>query len=163
VTETGNPFRRRLDGTLGGDDHRILHELKERGATDYLALPMRFSDGKGAILSMASDADGGLSEADIAAFTRICDVLAPIVEVYRMRHIAAVVAEAYLGQRTGRKVLDGHITRGDIETINAAILVSDIRDWTGLNSRLPADEVLACANRYFEVIAEAVEARGGES
>lgn len=162
VSETGNPFRRRLDGALGADDHRILHELKERGATDYLALPMRFSDGKGAIYSMASDADGGLSEEDIAAFTRICDVLAPIVEVYRHKHIAAVLAEAYLGRRTGQKVLDGRITRGDIETINAAILVSDIRDWTGLNARLPADQALAAANRYFEVIAEAVEARGGE-
>lgn len=162
VSETGKPFRRRLDETLGEDDHRILHELKERGATDYLALPMQLSDGKGAIYSMASDAAGGLSDEDIAAFNRICDVLAPIVDIYRHRHIAAVVAEAYLGQRTGQKVLDGRITRGDIETINAAILVSDIRDWTGLNTRLPADQALAAANRYFEVIAEAVEARGGE-
>nr|WP_286183469.1 adenylate/guanylate cyclase domain-containing protein [Labrenzia sp. R4_1] len=41
-------------------------------------------------------------------------------------------------------------------------MVSDIRDWTGLNMRLSAEEALGRANRYFEIIAEAVEGKGGE-
>lgn len=162
VNTTGQPFRKRLTDPLTDDDHLILHELKIRGATDYLALPLRFSDGTGATFIVTSDHKGGFSDRDIAAFTRIGSVLAPIAEVYRSRRISGAVAEAYLGPRTGRQVLDGRITRGDIERIDAAIFVSDIRDWTGLNVRLPADQALSCANRYFEVIAEAVEARGGE-
>ena len=59
-------------------------------------------------------------------------------------------------------MLNGEITRGDIETIKAAILISDIRDWTGLNNRLSPETLLALANTYFEIISEAVAAHGGE-
>lgn len=162
ITTGKQPFRRRLTGELGDEDHRILHELKVRGATDYLGLPLRFSDDAGAVFVVTSDMDRGFSNADVAAFERVGAALAPIVEVFRFRETSVAIAEAYLGQRTGRRVLDGKITRGDIEHIQAAILVSDIRDWTGLNMRLPAEEALAYANRYFEVIAEAVEANSGE-
>ena len=72
------------------------------------------------------------------------------------------MADAYLGARTGRRVLSGQITRGDIEKINAAILISDIRDWTGLNTRTSAENALALANQYFEIVADAVEHNGGE-
>jgi adenylate cyclase len=162
VSTTKKPFRRRLAEPLCSDDHPVLHELKARGATDYLGLPLMFSDDRSAIFIVASDAANGLSDADIAAFVRICAVLAPIVEVFRYRDTSAAIAEAYLGKRTGRRVLDGQITRGAIEHIQAAILVSDIRDWTGLNMRLSADDALAKANRYFEVIAEAVDGNSGE-
>lgn len=162
VSKTREPYRRRLNNDLEEQDHRVLHELKARGATDYLALPLRFSDGAGAVFVVTTDSSRGLSDADVTAFTRIGAALAPIVEVYRFRDTSAAIAEAYLGRRTGQMVLDGRITRGDIEHIHAAILVSDIRDWTGLNMRLSAQDALACANRYFDVIAEAVEAHGGE-
>ncbi|WP_420414250.1 adenylate/guanylate cyclase domain-containing protein [Roseibium sp.] len=162
ISKTGKPFRRRLTDTLGEEDHRILHELKARGATDYLGMPLRLAGGAGAVFVVTSDAEGGLADADVLAFERVCSAVTPIVEVFRYRDTSAAIAEAYLGKRTGQRVLDGQITRGDIEHIQAAILVSDIRDWTGMNMRLPAEEALACANRYFEVIAEAVESHGGE-
>ena len=114
-----------------------------------------------AILVYTTDAEGGFSEADIAGFTEVASVLAPVVEVYNARAVSLAVAEAYLGARTGRRVLEGQITRGDIEAIDAAILVSDIRNWTGLNTRLEPEAALALANRYFEVIAHAVEINGG--
>ena len=52
--------------------------------------------------------------------------------------------------------------RGDIEAIEGAILFSDIRGWTALNATRPATEALEVANRYFEVISDAVENNGGE-
>ncbi|MBO9422904.1 adenylate/guanylate cyclase domain-containing protein [Labrenzia sp. R4_2] len=162
VSQTRTPYRRRLSNELGDQDHNVLHELKARGATDYLALPLRFSDDRGAIFVVTTDCSGGLSDADVVAFTRIGAALAPIVEVYRFRDTSAAIAEAYLGRRTGQMVLDGRIRRGDIERIHAAIMVSDIRDWTGLNMRLSAEDALGRANRYFEIIAEAVEGKGGE-
>ncbi|NNJ73953.1 MAG: adenylate/guanylate cyclase domain-containing protein, partial [Anderseniella sp.] len=83
-------------------------------------------------------------------------------EVFSTRRVSLAVAEAYLGPRTGRRVLDGQITRGDIDSINSAIMVSDIRDWTGLSNRMAAKDALALANEYFEIIAQAVESNGGE-
>ncbi len=162
IARTREPFRRRLEDALPETDHNVLYDLKARGGTDYFGLPMRFSDGAAAIVVFASDAADGFCDRDIEGFTQIASVLAPITEVFSAKSVSLAVAEAYLGPRTGQRVLDGQITRGHIETIDAAILVSDIRDWTGLNARVSAETALALANRYFEVIAEAVEANGGE-
>ena len=157
LPEPAPTFRKQLANALSDADHNVLHELKARGGTDYFGIPLRFSDGTLATLVVTTDAAGGFSDPDIGRFTEIASFLAPIVEVFSARRVSLAVAEAYLGSRTGRRVLEGRITRGDIETIDAAILVSDIRDWTGLNSRLSAETALALANSYFEVIAEAVE------
>ena len=162
ISRTRTAFRRRLTEALSETDHNVLHDLKARGGTDYLGLPMRFSDGAVATLVFATDVAGGFSDPDIEGFTRIASVLAPIAEVFGSKRVSLAVAEAYLGPRTGQRVLDGQITRGHIEKIDAAILVSDIRDWTGLNNRMTAERALALANRYFELVAEAVEANGGE-
>lgn len=162
IGRTGAAFRKRLSEALSAEDHNVLHELKARGATDYFGLPLRYNSGTSASLVFTTDAAGGFSVHDIHQFTEIAAVLAPVAEVFSTQRIARAVAEAYLGPRTGRRVLDGQITRGDIEKIEAAILVGDIRDWSGLNARLPAEEAVALANRYFEIVAQAVEAEGGE-
>lgn len=162
ISRTRAVFRRRLTDTLSDTDHTVLHDLKARGGTDYFGFPMALSDGTVAILVCTTDVVDGFSVLDINRFTQIASVLAPIVEVFNSRTVSLAVAEAYLGPRTGQRVLDGQITRGHIEKINAAILVSDIRDWTGLNNRIAVESALALANRYFEVIAEAVETNGGE-
>ena len=162
VAQTRAPFRRQLDDTLSDTDHSVLHDLRARGGTDYLGLPLMLSDGSAAILVLATDRPGGFSDLDIQGFTEIASILAPIAELFRSKRVSLTVAEAYLGARTGRRVLEGQITRGNIEKINAAILMSDIRDWTGLNNRVSAEKALELANRYFEVVGEAVEDNGGE-
>ena len=162
INRTRKAFRKRLADELTEDDHGVLHDLKARGATDYLGLPMAFSDGAQATLVVTTDVAEGFSERDIESFTTIAKVLAPITEVISAKGVSLAVAEAYLGPRTGRRVLDGQITRGDVERIEAAVLVSDIRDWTGINNRLPTENALALANRYFEIVSESVEAQGGE-
>lgn len=162
IGRTDKPFRRRLYEGLSDQDHNVLHDLKARGGTDYYGLPMRFSDGSAGSVVFVTDRQGGFSGPDIAGFDRLTSAVAPIVEVFSVRQMSTTVAEAYLGPRTGRRVMSGQITRGDVETITAAVLVSDIRDWTGLNNRLSGEAALALANRYFEIIAEAVEAHEGE-
>lgn len=162
IAKTRRPFRKRLAAALTDGDHIVLHELKARGGTDYFALPLRLTSGTSAVMVFATNAAGGFSEDDIAKFQRIASVMALVAEAYRSRDVSLAVAEAYLGRRTGRRVLEGQITRGHIDTIDAAILVSDIRDWTGLNVRHSPEDALAIANGYFEAIAEAVENNGGE-
>ncbi len=162
MERTRQIFRKKLGATLSERDHRVLHELKARGGTDYLGIPIRFTGDEYGILVFTTDAADGFSERDVERFVEVASLLAPIAEVFRTQRVSLAIAEAYLGPRAGQRVLDGRITRGDIETIDAAILLSDIRDWTGINNRLPAETALALANRYFEIIADAVEPLGGE-
>lgn len=162
ISETGASVRIKLSDQLSASDHEVLHELKDRGGTDYFGLPVRFTDISRAIMIVVTDAAHGFSDADIAQLKKLATIIAPIVAVFNARRVSEAIADAYLGPRTGRRVLDGQITRGNIETMTAAILVSDIRDWTGLNSRIGSADALELANRYFETIAEAIEVNGGE-
>ncbi|GAB5467684.1 MAG: adenylate/guanylate cyclase domain-containing protein [Rhodospirillales bacterium] len=162
IARTGSAFRKRLSQGLTAEDHEVLHDLRARGGTDYLGLPMRYSDGTLANLVFTTDRAGGFCEADIVGFEQIAAVMAPIAEVFATRRMALAVAETYLGPRSGRRVLEGQITRGHIDTIEAAILVSDIRDWTGLSARLSTEAALSIANAYFEIVSRAVAAEGGE-
>ncbi|MEM8877922.1 MAG: adenylate/guanylate cyclase domain-containing protein [Pseudomonadota bacterium] len=162
IASTGQTFRRRLTEPLGNDDHLVLHELRDRGATDYFGVPLVFSTGGGGLAIFTTDRAGGFSDYDLAGFRHIVDVLQLIAEIQYKNRVSIAVAESYLGPRTGRRVLDGRITRGHVETIQAAILVSDIRNWTGLSSRLPPDQMLSLVNRYFEIMAGAIEDHGGE-
>ena len=59
-------------------------------------------------------------------------------------------------------MLNGQITRGDIEEMKAAIFVSDIRGWTALNNRVSSKAAVALANRYFEIVGQSIEENGGE-
>lgn len=162
VSHNRAPFRKRLDSPLATQDHVVLHELKARGATDYFALPVFFSNGQIAILVFTTRRSGGFNLRDLEKLETLSAAMAPVFEVFDARQVALAVAEAYLGPRTGRRVLDGQITRGDIETIKAAILISDLRGWTQLNRDLPPDQAVALANRYFETVAAAIDAQGGE-
>lgn len=156
------PFRKRLEDGLDESDHSVLHELRARGATDYFGRRLSFAgDGAGMIL-LTTDEPGGFTEAEIAGFDMLAAAISPMVEIERLRRISNAVAEAYLGPRTGRRVLGGRITRGDVETINAAIMISDMRNWTGISASLPPEEAIALANRYFDIVSAAVEAEGGE-
>ncbi len=161
IAQTSRPLRQSLV-ELTSDDHVAFHELRERGATDYYGMPLRFIGEGGGVLIFVSDRAEGFNDEDIAGFDTIGAAITAIVEVHRLRNLSMAVAEAYLGPRTGRRVVGGQITRGDIDRIEAAILISDIRDWTGLNARMPVAETVELANRYFEVIDKAVSENGGE-
>ena len=162
MADTRQPFRRNLAEPLGADDHLILHELKARRATDYFGSPMKFTEHPGGLAVAVTDARGGFSTYDINQISRLIGMLAPIVEVHRLKHASKAVTDAYLGSRSAERVLSGQITRGHIETIRAAILFSDIRGWTAINTRLSPSETVGIANTYFDIIEGAVSGHGGE-
>ncbi|MEM6616262.1 MAG: adenylate/guanylate cyclase domain-containing protein [Pseudomonadota bacterium] len=162
VAESGEPFRKRLTERLTDSDHRVLHELKERGTTDYLCFPLKFTSNLGGLVTIATDRDIGFSDTDIEKFLAFAKPMSVVMEVLNQEQTAKAVAEAYLGSRTGRRVLDGRITRGHVETINAAILVGDIKNWTAMSAQLSPEDVLHLANRYFDIMASAINRHGGE-
>ena len=161
LLETEKRVRQRLD-QLPEDAHAAYTELAEAGFTDYLALPIMFNWGLGSALILSTRQAGGFSDADIEKFRILRKYLAPINEVYSLRHLSMSLMETYVGRRTGRKVLDGMISRGDADIINAALWFSDLRNFTQWTETLPANDVLGMLNDYFEFVAAAVTARGGE-
>ena len=70
--------------------------------------------------------------------------------------------EAYLGRRTAARVLAGPLRRGVGETIQAALLCADLRGFTALSEAAPPAAVIASLDAWFDRIAGAVHAYGGE-
>jgi adenylate cyclase len=70
--------------------------------------------------------------------------------------------EAYLGRRSAARVLAGPLRRGAGETIQAALLFADLRGFTALSESNAPSLVIAALDAWFDRIAGAVHAFGGE-
>src|SRR5207302_7056548 len=74
----------------------------------------------------------------------------------------SAVLEAYLGRRSAARVLAGPLRRDVGETIRAVLLYADLRGFTALSEAGPATAVIAALDAWFDRIAGAVHAFGGE-
>jgi len=70
--------------------------------------------------------------------------------------------EAYLGKRSAARVLNAPMRRDRGETIQAALLYADLRGFTALSETNPPAVVIAALDAWFDRIALAVHAFGGE-
>jgi class 3 adenylate cyclase len=82
--------------------------------------------------------------------------------VLAARATLAAALEAYLGRRSAARVLAGPLRRGTGETIRAALLYADLRGFTALSESHPPSEVISALDAWFDRIAGAIHAFGGE-
>jgi adenylate cyclase len=162
VYQSGTVIRRRLVDPDCPMDYGVLPELRDQGITDYLIVPLVFTDGAIHAASWSTQAPEGFSDAHVAAIEAISKPFARVAEIRALRRTAVNLLDAYVGKRSGARILAGHIRRGDVETIEAAFWYSDLRDFTALNEMLAPPELIALLNEYFEAVSSAVAARGGE-
>ena len=162
IFEGAGGIRRRLDVADPKLDFPILQDLYDQGATDYVAMPLLFSDGQINALTLASDRPGGFTTEDLGSIYEILPNLSRLLEVHAMRHTAKSLLETYLGAYTGGRVLDGLIKRGDGEDIPAVIWFADLRDSTNLADTMDREAYLGLLNEFFDCTAGAVLDGGGE-
>ncbi|MEY8838235.1 DUF427 domain-containing protein, partial [Cribrihabitans sp. XS_ASV171] len=154
--------RQRLTDSCAPDRYPILKDLREKGATDYVAMPMPFSDGRRNVLTLTSDAPEGFTTAQLGLIHDCASVIGRFYEVFVQRENAQTLLETYVGKRSGARVLGGEIRRGDGDEIDAAIMFCDLRGSTRLEEELERPAYLALLNQFFETVSTAVEAHGGE-
>jgi adenylate cyclase len=82
--------------------------------------------------------------------------------VLAARATLAAALEAYLGRRSAARVLAGPLRRDIGETIQAALLYADLRGFTALSESNSPAAVISALNAWFDRIAGAVHAFGGE-
>ena len=88
-------------------------------------------------------------------------VAAPLAAVAARAAMAALL-EAYLGRRSAARVQAGALRRGTGETIRAALLYADLRDFTALSEAIEPTVMIAALDAWFDRVAGAVHAFGGE-
>lgn len=140
----------------------ILRQLKNEGATDYVALPLIFSTGHVDALSVVSDKPGGFSDADLDRMFMLQFAFTRLVEVHSLRDTAVNLLDAYVGHAAGERILAGEVRRGGGQTIEAVIWYCDLRGFTKVSDSLPRDSVIALLNDYFGAMGAAVTGAGGE-
>ena len=160
-------FQQGLEVRARADDPQsarfpIVNELRAEGVTDYIAMPLFFTDGTTHASSWTTKQPGGFTDEQLAALHALITPLSRVIEIINWRRMAASLLDTYVGNRAGEKILGGQIRRGHTATMNAAIWLSDLRGFTALSDRLPAETVVDILNHYFDCQVAAIRGHGGE-
>jgi adenylate cyclase len=158
---SGREVRYRLDDP---ESRRfpLLDELRAEGVTDYVALPLSFTDGSTHATSWTTKASGGFTDEHLAALRSIIPPFSRLGEIFALRRTAASLLDTYVGNRAGERIMAGQIRRGHAEAMQAAIWLSDLRGFTALSDRLAATAVVDILNQYFDCQVPAIRNHGGE-
>ena len=161
VFQQGKEVRARSDDPAS-DRFPIIADLRADGVTDYIALPLPFTDGVINGSSWTTKQPGGFTDEQLAALRAIARPLARVCEIVNLRRQASSLLDTYVGNRAGERIMGGQIRRGHTESMNAAVWLSDLRGFTALSDRLPAETVVEILNQYFDCQVTAIRAHGGE-
>jgi adenylate cyclase len=161
VLETQTPLVLRVD-TQRDAPWAQIDLLKGRSLAELVVLPLRTADAVPSAVSFATARSTGFTAAERGAFNRIVPALRNACELRTLRQVELTLLDTYLGTLTGRRVLEGHVRRGEIERLDAALLLCDLREFTELSNRLPSERVLELLDAYFGCVVPAIDKAGGE-
>ena len=155
-------LRRRLDLPDDELDFEVLIELRGRGGTDYVALPIDGVYAAAYMLTFVTDRPQGFSEDELTDLARVGQRLSITADRHNQWWITHNLLCAYLGANTGPKVLTGEIRRGTGMALTAVLWSSDLRGFTERSDRLPSERMIAILNALFEAEAAEIRGHGGE-
>jgi adenylate cyclase len=169
VVDRGEIVRVRIDPAAAAYPYPVIADLAAQGYRDYVAMPLRLSSVAATgrvwrfqLCVFATRREDGFRDDEIAAMGTIVDGLAAPLAVATERRKARDLLAVYLGPGVAPRVLSGEITRGSGESIHAAILTTDMRGFTPLTDRLPAERIVELLDAWFDGQVRAVHAHGGE-
>jgi adenylate cyclase len=144
------------------NDYEIFAELLDDGMTDYVCIPLEFTNGNMNIISFATKHPGGFTNRDIVIMAALLPSLRTVLELMTYHRMIEDVTRTYLGRAPGRRVLEGDIRRGEVSSMDAAILISDMRDFTMISDLADDRDTVRMLNAYYDCVIPAVEQAGGE-
>jgi adenylate cyclase len=151
-------IRRRLERADWLDDLDVLDEMRAEGATDYVVMTFGSQEGGGgSFTSWTTDRPGGFSTPELVAIAEHTRLLSHVLQSLSARETARTLVNTYVGAQAGARILAGDIVRGRSSNLEAAIWLSEIRDFTVLSGRLPADALLVPLNRHFDALGKDID------
>jgi adenylate cyclase len=162
LVESRQPAHFDLEDPTTGTEYPIVEEFRQEGYTHYLGFPILYGEDGTGVLTACTKRPGGFTTEEIAGVERLLPVLRLLISAIETRRLAKTILRTYLGRNIGERVLAGEIVRGQGETIQAALWLSDLRGFTAMTSELGAVAIIDVMNEYFDCMAEAVWAEEGE-
>jgi adenylate cyclase len=140
----------------------FFDDMRGEGVTDYIAIPLRYIGGTIHASSWTTRQAGGFTDEQLNGLRKIVPALARYIEIISLQRTATMLLDTYVGNRAGERIMGGQIRRGHTENMHAAVWLSDLRGFTALSDRLPAETVVDILNHYFDCQVDAIRAHGGE-
>ena len=140
----------------------VFDDLAGLGCTDYFGSVLKNFSGMLQKIGLATDREGGFGQdgaSELRESLRLLTLLLNTVVESNTKH---TLARVYVGKDPGRRVCEGMIHRGEVVSIEAAIWFSDLRDFTATGEGVEPEQLIERLNDYFEIVAGAVHAAGGE-
>ena len=154
--------RRQLTLPPKASEYSLFTQLRAEGLTDYVAWPLEHTLGRRHVITFATDVPAGLSNEHLAFLQDLLPAFSLVSEIRLKNRLARTLLETYVGPHASDEILAGAITRGGGRSVSAAIMVCDLRDFSGISELWPRDDVIDLLNGYFDAVCEPVERRGGE-
>ncbi|WP_218578155.1 adenylate/guanylate cyclase domain-containing protein [Vineibacter terrae] len=161
VMETREP----LSVRPGADDGTAWTEIdvfRGRRLAEIFIVPLCNADGPVSAAAFCTARAGGFSITARAALERIVPALRNACELRTLRQTELTLLDTYIGATTAQRILAGRIRRGQVESLEAALMLCDLRGFTDLSNRLPEARVLALLDTYFDRVVPPITAAGGE-
>jgi adenylate cyclase len=146
----------------GGAWQAYLDIFRRAGLAELLIAPLTMGEGPRSAAVFGTRRADGFAAAERAALERVVPALRGACELRVLRRVEATLLATYVGAGAGRHILAGQIRRGDVETLEAALFLCDLRGFTALSNRLAGRRVLELLNRYFDQVVPAIAESGGE-
>jgi adenylate cyclase len=169
MKETRVPeLRRRLGHSYQQGEFPALDGFVREGATDYLALKLKFGTGAtlgaipGVLVSFTTDRPGGFAEGEAELVRHLAVHFAHAYKSLASVHAGRTLMTTYLGADPGRRVVDGAIVRGRAEPVQAVLWYSDLAGFTSIADTAPHDHLLDLLNEYADCLVSTIAAHQGE-
>ncbi|MBZ9792273.1 adenylate/guanylate cyclase domain-containing protein [Rhizobium sp. 3T7] len=133
-----------------------------RGLQQLMIAPLCNADGPVSAAAFGTRRAGGFTPAEIQVLERILPALRNTCELRVMRQVELSLLDTYVGPLTAQRILAGQIRQGEIESIEAALLLCDLRGFTEISNQLAGDRVLELLNAYFDKVIPPITREGGE-
>jgi adenylate cyclase len=140
----------------------IVRSLKAQGFTHYICVPIWLSNGANGWITFATREASGFSQQDLLTIAFVVPALACRIDSRVGWSTLDKLLRTYVGDEPHLAILGGRAKRGQVTTIEAAMLVADLRDSTGLTADLTAVQAVDLFNELFDCLVPAIETRRGE-
>jgi adenylate cyclase len=136
--------------------------FRNRDLVELLIAPLRTANSPASAASFGTRRSSGFSASHHALLRALVPALRSALELKLLRAVETTLLATYVGTIPGQRIRAGQIRRGDAETLEAALMVCDLRGFTVLSNRLPEDQILKLLNLYFDQVVPAITDCGGE-
>lgn len=139
----------------------LYGKLRDEGYTDYLMVPLIFTDETVNTLSIATKLPGRFPEEELIRFRELIDLITVTIERYSALETVSVTLGTYLGRGASREVMRGRIRAGHGELIQAGILSADMHGFSCHAACLGPSGTVQLLNAYFDCLVGPIEEKGG--